>query len=231
MKSFLIIAIDGGAASGKSTASATLAENLHFLHVDTGFHYRAVTFYLLKKGVALDSEKAIEKGLERLELGTEVQGQTAYLILNGKAFSLKEVRSEDVNQAVSVVAAIPYVRQFLLEYQRSQVKVARDHHFSGIVMEGRDIGSVVLRNADLRVFLYADVETRMRRRAHQGEMDSIEHRDKIDSTRKAAPLVQVPGAVMIDTTDLSKEGVVELILEKVKSINDELTSEGKFVAK
>lgn len=223
MKPFLSIAIDGGAASGKSTTSTMLAQNLHFLHVDTGFHYRALSFYLLQKGIPLDSHAAVEKCLQGVELGTEVQGQTAYLTLNRKTFSLKDVRSESVNQAVSVVAAIPFVRKFLLEYQRSQAKVARDHRLSGLVMEGRDIGSVVLPNADLRVFLYADVETRMRRRAHQGESDSIEHRDKIDSTRKTAPLVQVPGAIMIDTTDLSKERVVEIILEKVKSISNKLT--------
>lgn len=224
MKPFLVIAIDGGAASGKSTTAISIAEKLQLLHVDTGFHYRVITFYLLQHGVDLTSEQAVEKAMEGLALGTEIQGQTAYLTMNGKQYALQEVRSEAVNNAVSIVAAIPYVRKFLLEYQRSQIKVAREKGFKGLVMEGRDIGSVVLPDADLRVFLYADVETRMRRRAHQGESDAIEHRDKIDSTRKAAPLVQVPGAIMIDTTDTPKEVVVETILKKAALIGKEISS-------
>ena len=123
-----------------------------------------------------------------------------------------DIRSPQVNANVSKFAAIESVREFLFNYQRSQAQVARDHaEFTGLIMEGRDIGSVIFPNADFRFFLFADEATRAARRAKDGQTDSIAERDKLDSQRKAAPLVCPEGAIRVDTGPLPLEGVVEHI--------------------
>jgi len=116
-----------------------------------------------------------------------------------------------VNAVVSKFAAIPAVRKFLFDYQRAQKNVAREHGFDGLIMDGRDIGSVIFPDADLRIFLTADPAERARRRAAEGIADSISERDKLDSSRKAAPLACPEGAVKIDSTHLTLEQVVEKI--------------------
>jgi cytidylate kinase len=121
----------------------------------------------------------------------------------------EEIRSGEVNENVSHFAAIPELRTALLAYQRGQADVARAHRFRGLVMEGRDIGSVIFPDADFRFFLHAHPEERARRRASEGQQDSIALRDKIDSSRKTAPLACPPGAISIDTTFLTLPEVVE----------------------
>lgn len=205
---FLVIAIDGGAASGKSSTSRALSARFNLMHVDTGSFYRAVTFRLLEAGVSPTHEADVRAVLDRLTLGTRVEGRTAKMEIEGWTPG-DEIRSPQVNEHVSRFAAIPGVRKFLLEYQRRQADVARRHRFAGLVMEGRDIGSVIFPDADLRFFLEASPEARAGRRAAEGQVDRIHERDKLDSTRKTAPLVCPPGAIAIDSTHLTLDEVVE----------------------
>jgi cytidylate kinase len=205
---FLIVAIDGGAASGKSTASRILADRFNLLHVDTGSYYRALTAELLRRGVAATDVPAVKAALAGLRLGTRLEGRSARLEIAGGVAG-DEIRGRDVNDHVSHFAAIPELRAALLTYQRGQADFARTHGFLGLVMEGRDIGSVIFPNADFRFFLHADPAERARRRAGEGRQDSIAERDRLDSSRKTSPLTCPPGAVSIDTTHLTIAEVVE----------------------
>jgi cytidylate kinase len=205
---FIIVAIDGGAASGKSSSSRALSERFHLLHVDTGSFYRAVTSELLRRGVSASDVPSVKAALGRLTLGTRVTGRSAQMEIDGRVAG-EEIRSGEVNANVSHFAAIPEVRASLLEYQRGQAEVARKHGFAGLVMEGRDIGSVIFPDADFRFFLHADPAERVRRREKEGHRDSITERDRLDSGRKTAPLACPVGAVSIDSTHLSLPQVVE----------------------
>jgi cytidylate kinase len=213
---FIIVAIDGGAASGKSSSSRTLSERFHLLHVDTGSFYRALTAELLRRQVPATDLAAVNAALADLPLGTRVEGRSARMEIAGRVAG-DEIRSREVNDAVSHFAAIPAVRTALLEYQRGQAAVARRGGFRGLVMEGRDIGSVIFPDADFRFFLHADPDERARRRAKEGQEDSIAERDRIDSTRKTAPLACPAGAVAIDTTHLSLTEVVEQMAAAVSA--------------
>jgi len=206
---FIIVAIDGGAASGKSTSSRILGERFNLLHVDTGSFYRAITAELLRRSVAASDPAAVKAAIADLTFGTRLLGRTAQMEIGGRVVPDAEIRSRQVNEHVSHFAAIPEVRTALLEYQRGQAGVARAHHFSGLVMEGRDIGSVIFPHADFRFFLHADPAERVRRRASEGHQDSIAERDRLDSSRKTAPLACPPGAISIDTTQLTLPQVVE----------------------
>lgn len=205
---FLIVAIDGGAASGKSSTSRTLGERFNLLHVDTGSFYRAVTAEMLRRRVRAGDLAAVNAALAEIRFGTRVEGRSARMEIDGRA-SGEEIRSGEVNEHVSHFAAIPEVRAALLAYQRGQAEVARSRGFRGLVMEGRDIGSVIFPDADFRFFLHAHPEERARRRASEGQQDSIAERDRLDSSRKTAPLACPPGAISIDTTFLSLPEVVE----------------------
>ncbi len=213
---FLIVAIDGGAASGKSSTARALAARFPLLHVDTGAHYRAITADLIRKGVSASDPARVGATVAGLSLGSRVTGSEAALEIDGRVVAGDEIRSPEVNAAVSHFAALPVVRSALLQYQRAQADVARDNGFRGLVMEGRDIGSVIFPHADLRFFLYADPEERARRRAEQGQKDSITERDRLDSSRKTAPLTIPPGAIAIDSTHLSLEEVVTQVAAQVE---------------
>ena len=205
---FIIVAIDGGAASGKSSSSRTLSERFNLLHVDTGSFYRAITAELLRRGVNAGDVMAVRAALAQMTLGTRVEARSAQMEIGGRVAG-DEIRSREVNDHVSHFAAIPEVRTALLAYQRGQAGVARAGGFRGLVMEGRDIGSVIFPDADLRFFLHADPTERARRRASEGQQDSITERDRLDSTRVTAPLACPPGAVSIDTTHFTLPEVVE----------------------
>ncbi|TVR47173.1 MAG: (d)CMP kinase [Puniceicoccaceae bacterium] len=207
-----VVAIDGGAASGKSTTAQALARMFHLLHVDTGSHYRALTHCLLQAKVAPEDEAAVNSALGKLSLGTRVDGHEARIEIDGHVFG-DELRGEAINQAVSRFAALPAVRSFLLPYQRGLAGTAAGRGFRGLAMEGRDIGSVIFPDAPFRLFLEADPTTRARRRAGQGQTDTIGERDRLDSSRATAPLVRPPGATVIDTTHLTLGEVVEAAAE------------------
>ena len=208
---FIIVAIDGGAASGKSSTSRAISERFNFLHVDTGSFYRAVTAELLARGVATGDQTAVKSAVAQLSLGTRVIGRSAFMEIGGQVIPEARIRSAEVTAAVSHFAAIPELRAALLAYQRGQTDVARKNNFRGLVMEGRDIGSVIFPDADFRFFLHADPDERARRRAQQGQPDQIAERDRLDTQRKTAPLALSPGAVGIDSTYLTLEQVVEKI--------------------
>jgi cytidylate kinase len=215
MSNFIIVAIDGGAASGKSSTSRALSERFNFLHVDTGSYYRAITAELLRQGLRTEQVNEVKVLLPSLHLGTQVDGRAARMELGGRVVPEAEIRGPEVTAAVSHFAAIPEVRAALLAYQRNQAEVARAHGFRGMVMEGRDIGSVIFPNADLRFFLHADVEARARRRELEGRADAVAERDRLDATRKAAPLVLASGAIDIDSTYLNLAQVVDKLAELI----------------
>ena len=209
-QSFKIIAIDGGAGSGKSTTASILSQRLNLLHVDTGLHYRAVTQSLLNK---LGEVKKIESYLNKnkISLDTILSEKKSLIVVDGQTYSLSELRSKRINESVSNCASIPSVRNALLDYQRSLVSYAKENDFLGVVMEGRDIGSVVLPDADLKIFLVAAEGIRQDRREKDGEIDQIKTRDKLDSTRAIAPLLKTDDSLIIDTGTHSIEEVYSKI--------------------
>jgi CMP/dCMP kinase len=211
----LIITIDGGAASGKSSTSRALAEALNLLHVDTGSHYRSLTHALLDKGCDPDDSGVVAREIAGLHLGVALTGRQARLVVDGKVFTDEEIRSERVNRSVSRFASLPVVREKLLAYQRMHPDVAGEQGYQGLVMEGRDIGSVVFPEAPFRFYLEADPATRQKRRAEEGQVDSIRERDRLDSSRSHAPLRMPDGAIRIDTAAMSLEEVVACILKQV----------------
>ncbi|MEI6861520.1 MAG: (d)CMP kinase [Verrucomicrobiota bacterium] len=208
-KKFLIIAIDGGAASGKSSTACVLAERFHFLHADTGSYYRALTAELLHRGVKATDPAAVRAELTELRFSTRIVGHNADFKINGDKVREADIRSAAVNTAVSHFAALPEVRAALLTYQRGLAEEAKAGGLNGLVMEGRDIGSVIFPNADLRFFLHADPTERANRRVREGQIDAVAERDRLDSSRETAPFVCPPGAVAIDSTHLSLAEVVE----------------------
>lgn len=207
----MIVTIDGGAASGKSSTARGVSERLGYMHVDTGSHYRALTLLCLDQGVSHDDPEALKTLLANSPLETLVEGRSARITLLGQLPDDNELRSERVNLAVSHFAAQPIVRDALKQYQRRQVEVARELAFPGLVMEGRDIGSVIFPDAPLKIFLEADPDTRANRRAEEGRTDAINERDRLDATRKTAPLVVPPGAIRIDTAALNLEQVIDRV--------------------
>ncbi|HVZ63506.1 MAG TPA: (d)CMP kinase [Lacunisphaera sp.] len=213
---FFIIAIDGGAASGKSSSSKILADRFNLLHVDTGSFYRHITYELLRRGVPSSDLPALRSALAGLHFSTRLNGRSAQMLIDGQPAG-SEIRGQHVNDHVSHYAAVPEVRQVLLGYQRGQADVARERHFRGLVMEGRDIGSVIFPQAEFRFFLHADPAERAKRRAKEGHQDSIAERDRLDSSRKASPLTCPAGAIDIDTTHLTLAEVVEQMAARIEA--------------
>lgn len=205
---FLIVAIDGGAASGKSSTSRTLSERFHLLHADTGSYYRAVTAELLRRHVTPEDLAGVQNALAAVVFSTRVTGRNAEIELSGHTIPDSEIRSAEVTAHVARFAAIPDVRAALLDYQRSQADTARTHGFRGLVMEGRDIGSKIFPDADFRFFLFADPVERARRREQQGLQDQVAKRDTLDSQRLQQSL---EGAILIDSTHLTLAEVVDKI--------------------
>ena len=203
--SFIIIAIDGGAASGKSSTSRALAERFNLLHVDTGSFYRHITAELLRRGVAHTHHAAIKSVLPKLTFSTRLAGRSAQMLIGGQPAG-DEIRDKSVNEQVAHFAAVPEVRAMLIDYQRGQVDVGRQHGFRGLVMEGRDIGSKIFPEADFRFFLFADPVERAKRRAAEGRQDAIVQRDTMDGHRLNQ---SAQGAIAIDSTDLTLGQVVD----------------------
>lgn len=209
---FRVVAIDGGAASGKSSTARRIAERFNFLHVDTGTHYRTLARACLDAGMPPVDSPALHAFLGALQFNTVVEAFHSRLAINGSTpFADARIRSADVNRHVSQFAALPVVREAVKRYQQDQVGMALKHGFNGLVMEGRDIGTVILPSADLKIFLIADAATRQSRRHMEGGVDRIEDRDKVDSSRATAPLRPAPDAICIDNSALTLDGVVERV--------------------
>jgi len=215
---FKIIAVDGGAASGKSSTSRRVAAALHLLHVDTGAHYRAVTHAGLAAAVSPEAGPALLDFLNKLDLAIAIEGREARIRLNGSVPDDAALRSAAINANVSRFAAQPAVRDAVKTYQREHATVAKAAGFSGLIMDGRDIGTVIFPDADLKIFLTADEATRAARRADEGHADTISARDKMDAARKTAPLLAAEDAVLIDNSALPLEAVVAQVIELVKRV-------------
>jgi cytidylate kinase len=214
---FKIIAIDGGAATGKSSTSRGLADQLNLMHVDTGAHYRTLTHALLTAGASPEDRSDIIAQLGTRLLSTQIDGRSARLGINGVVPADADLRSAEVNANVSKFAAIEAVRQKLFDYQRSLAALATENNYAGLIMEGRDIGSIIFPDADHRIFLHADEATRTARRASEGQTDSIAARDKMDASRKTAPLVCPEGATLVDTGPLTLDQVISKIADIINS--------------
>ena len=202
-----VIAIDGPAASGKSSVATRLARRLSFAHVNSGAMYRAVTWEILRQQIDLSHPESIEAAVHRMSVDSGfTEAGESFIRINSEMPDL-ELQTLEVNQNVSPVAAIPAVRSLV----NTQLRTLAEKR--PIVSEGRDIGSVVFPDTPYKFYLDASPEVRRQRRAAQGLNDSIEKRDKLDSSRANAPLKIASGAHVIDTSHLTLEGVVDKVAE------------------
>lgn len=211
------IAIDGPAGSGKSTVAKEIANRLNILYLDTGAMYRAVTYIVLSQGQSAQDSEVLKKVVDQVEMELSPN----HVFVNGKDVS-DAIRTPNVSQNVSFVAMDAYVREKMVELQK---KIAGDQ---SVVMDGRDIATHVLPDADFKFFLVASSEERAKRR--QSELskkgydmpletliDEIDKRDKLDSERKVSPLRQADDAIRVDTTKMTIEEVIGFILERIES--------------
>lgn len=201
-----VVAIDGPAGSGKSTVAKSLATQLGWSFLDTGAMYRAVTLVALERGLSLGDQEAVADLARSLVINTLPR-----VTVNGRDVE-DEIRTETINIGVSVVAANPLVRETMVKRQR-EIAAAQPH---GTVVEGRDITTVVFPNASLKIFLTASLDERVLRRGEEGA-DSVARRDDADSNRAASPLRQASDALVVDTTHLSVEDVVQEIIRCLKN--------------
>ena len=209
MSDHVAIAIDGPAASGKSTLARQLAAKLDLIMVNSGEMYRAVTWKVLQDGIDPKDAEAVIAALVEMDIECSVaEGQSGGR-LDGRRTG-DELRSEAVNGAVSAVAAIPEVRNRLVEMQRGFLE------FGNVIMEGRDIGTVVFPDTPFKIYLDADAGVRAGRRVAVGEVDSVEDRDREDSRRKTAPLQVAAGAAILDTSGHTIESGTEAALELLR---------------
>lgn len=218
---FHAVAIDGPSGAGKSTLARRVAKELHFLYVDTGAIYRSIGWYALQQGAALDRAESVAALLP--DLNVEVRyGEDGlqHMVVNDRDVT-EEIRSPEVSAAASQVAAVPEVRAYLLDMQRG---LARTHD---VIMDGRDIGTVVLPEADCKIFLTASDEARAARRcrelaqrgtpvAYEDVLSDMRRRDEKDRTRAAAPLRQAEDAVVLDTSELDFEDSAQALLRLIR---------------
>ncbi len=209
------IAVDGPAGAGKSTISKRLAEKLSFIYVDTGAMYRVIAYYLLTHGIPGEDEEAVGRALDEIGIAIGYEDGSQRVFLNGEDVS-DEIRMEEVGNMASVVSTYPAVREKLLDLQRDLAEK------NDVIMDGRDIGTCILPNAQLKIYLTASVHTRALRRymelAEKGEQADpaqierdIEERDRRDMNREIAPLRAAGDAVRVDSSEMTIDEVVETI--------------------
>jgi cytidylate kinase len=222
MSKKIVIAIDGFSSCGKSTLAKSLAAKLEYVFIDTGAMYRAIALYFLRNGVSFTNEIEINEALQKINLRFEYNSSTekSDMILNGENVELL-IREMQVSSKVSEVAAIGAVRDFAVAQQQA-MGVEK-----GIVMDGRDIGTVVFPNAELKIFVTADPQVRANRRlvelqatntaiTLQEVAENLQHRDLIDSTREHSPLRQADDALVLDNTNLDRAAQFEIALNWAK---------------
>jgi CMP/dCMP kinase len=218
----ITIAIDGPAASGKSTTAKLVAHKLGYLHIDTGAMYRAVTLKALDEKIDLSDRKEIVQLAQTSAIRLEVKDGTTKVFLDGTEVT-KRIRTQAVNRSVSTVSSYKGVRDVMVHAQQTMAASG------GVVLEGRDIGTVVLPKAELKIFMVATVQERARRRkkdlalagidANEDELiNEIDTRDQKDSTREASPLRKAADAIELDTSHLTIEEQVNFILERAQDI-------------
>ena len=211
------VAIDGPAGAGKSTVAKAVAKRLNFLYIDTGAMYRTVAYAALKRGIGVADEENLTKLAAAIKIDMAVNGDSYKVFCDGQDVS-ELIRTPEVGAAASPVSAVLGVREHLVAQQQRMAENGK------VVMDGRDIGTKVLPNADCKIFLTASIQVRARRRwaelctkgidvKLEEVATEIEERDYRDSHRVHSPLVQAPDAILLDTSDLSIEEVIEKILE------------------
>ena len=212
------IAIDGPAGAGKSTIAKRVSGELSFIYVDTGAMYRSIALYLLRKDISATDVEAVKVALEDIEIAIQYVNGEQHVLLNGEDVS-GQIRTEEVGNMASKSSALPCVRAKLLELQK---KLAREHD---VVMDGRDIGTNILPDAQLKIYLTASVDTRASRRYKEliekgtdcdleALKKDIEQRDYQDMHRETAPLMQAKDAVYLDSSDMT----IDQVVEKIKSL-------------
>jgi len=220
MSKNIVVAIDGYSSCGKSTLAKALAKKLHFIYVDSGAMYRAVTLYFINQGIKLDDESAIERALQDIHLNFHSRDYQTHITLNDEEVS-EEIRKMHVSEIVSEVSALRSVRKEMVKQQQRMGKLRN------MVMDGRDIGTTVFPFADVKIFMTADPKIRAERRykesKEKGELisleeifDNIAHRDFLDTTRRESPLVRAKDAIVLDNTTLNEKQQLEFALERVK---------------
>lgn len=220
MRKNLVIAIDGYSSCGKSTLAKALAKKLGFIYIDSGAMYRAVTLYFIRNKIDLNNQSAIDNALQHIELNFHSRDYESHILLNGEEVS-EEIRQMPVSENVSEVSANKAVRHDMVKQQQRMGKS------KNIVMDGRDIGTAVFQDAQVKFFMTADPKIRAERR-HKEMMakgdnvttleevfENLAHRDYADTTRKESPLVRAEDAIILDNTDLTPEEQLEFALEKV----------------
>ena len=221
MKKIYSVAVDGPSGAGKSTLAKAIARELGIVYVDTGALYRSIGLHIREKGIDPQDAAAVIAALPEIHIDMDYSDDgTQHMYLGGRDVSA-EIRLPEISMYASHVSAIPQVRAFLMEMQRS---IARE---KSVIMDGRDIGTVVLPDADVKIFLFADVKVRALRRVKELEergtpksyeevLQEMEQRDYQDSHRETAPLRPADDAIMIDTSDLDFDGSRDLLLDVIK---------------
>lgn len=217
---YFAVSIDGPSGAGKSTIARAIAQKLNFLYVDTGALYRAVGYYMLQNGVDVKDENSVSAALKGTEVALKYQDGQQQVFLNGENVSEK-IRTQEVASAASAVSALSAVRAFLLDQQQN---IARQNN---VIMDGRDIGTVVLPWAQVKIFLTATAEERAKRRHlelvekktgtdYETVLGQIIKRDEDDSSRAIAPLKKPEDAVLVDTTSLTFDEVAATVTNIIK---------------
>ena len=204
-----VIAIDGPAASGKSSVARELARRLHYVYVNSGAMYRAITWLVLERGILPTDTAAIEQLARGAAISCELRDRDSVILIDGidpEPF----LRQDRVNENVSLVSSVPRVREILVDHLRRYALT------NDLVMEGRDIGSVVFPETPFKFYIDASPEIRRRRRQAQGQRDRVAARDEADSSRRASPLIIAEDAHVIDSSGLTIDGVVGEIIGRLK---------------
>lgn len=227
MSNKIIIAIDGHSSCGKSTLAKALAKNFGYAHINTGAMYRATTLYFLENAIDISDLDAVKAALKHIKIRFEHVAGKTHTFLNGKDVEA-DIRTMRINNHVSNVAKISLVREQMVEQQRAMSES------KGIVMEGRDIGTVVFPNAELKIFLTAEVAVRAQRRyeeliakgeevTYEAVKENLAKRDFIDSNRENSPLTKAADAVILDNTHLTPQGQLD---KAIAMVTDQLKMEG-----
>lgn len=221
MRKNLVVAIDGYSSCGKSTLAKALAKKLGFIYIDSGAMYRAVTLFFLRNQIDLSNDEAISDALRHIELNFHSRDYESHILLNGEEVS-DEIRQMPVSENVSEVSANKLVRHDMVKQQQRMGKS------KNIVMDGRDIGTAVFEDAQVKFFMTADPKIRAERRFKElrskgDELTTLEevfenlaHRDYADTTRKESPLVRAEDAIILDNTDLTESEQLDFALTKVQ---------------
>ena len=221
MKNNIVVAIDGPSAAGKSTIAKLVAKKENFIYIDTGAMYRCVAYYCLGRQIDLDDEEQVKTCIKDINIQLTADNR---VILNDKDVS-QDIRTDEVSRGASIVSRYEAIRQFLVDSQRQMASMGN------VILDGRDIGTVVLPNADLKIYQIASVETRALRRYKenierglQADLEviqkEIEERDYQDMHRQISPLKKADDAIVVDTSDLSLDEVVDVVLKLIDKVKE-----------